>query len=215
MTDQAGPSGFELILDNPRLILAFAVLIAVCGCFFVLGFIEGKRQGLQEGAQAAAESSAKAGMDHSQAQASKPERANPDAKASNGGTEEQPLDWYKNVNRRESEPGIVPPPAASDATSKIVEPAPPPKASNKPHANAAHSEPVTYAVQIGAFRQRKELEIRAQMLKSKGYDYRIESPQSPGQLYLLKVGKFASRAEAVAMQIRLKKSGFTSIIKTN
>ena len=42
-------AGTELILDNRKLILAFGALAVVCGAFFVLGFIEGKRQGIQLG----------------------------------------------------------------------------------------------------------------------------------------------------------------------
>jgi cell division protein FtsN len=76
-------------------------------------------------------------------------------------------------------------------------------------------EPVAYSVQVGAFRQREELETRAQMLREKGFDCRIEAPAEPGQYFLLKVGSFRTRAEAAAMQLRLKKEGFSSFIKTN
>jgi cell division protein FtsN len=212
MTDRTAEPGFELVLDNRKLIIAFAAFIAICGCFFVLGFVEGKRQGLQEGSRAAAES-AKPNPSEAEAQASKPAGADSAAKPKEG-SEEQQLDWYKNVSRRESEPGIVPQ-TASDSAPK---PAAPSAAYDKPkpQANAARSEPVSYSVQVGAFRQRKELDLRAQMLRSKGYDCRIEAPHPPEQLYLLKVGKFNSRAEAYAMQLRLRKSGFASaFIKTN
>ena len=59
MMDQHSDSGYELVLDNRRLIIAFAVLILFCGCFFVVGFMEGKRQGFQAGSQTAAESAVK------------------------------------------------------------------------------------------------------------------------------------------------------------
>jgi hypothetical protein len=51
MTDREPEAGHELVLDNRKLIIAFAVLIAICGAFFVLGFMEGRRQGFQDGMQ--------------------------------------------------------------------------------------------------------------------------------------------------------------------
>jgi cell division protein FtsN len=58
------------------------------------------------------------------------------------------------------------------------------------------------------------VEVKAQLLRSKGFDCRIEVPQSSEDLYLLKVGQFKSRAEAVEVQLRLKKNGIGSFIKT-
>ncbi len=217
MTDRATEPGFELVLDNQKLIIAFAVLIAICGCFFVVGFIEGKRQGFREGSQPAAESSTKAGLIASESQASKPADADSGMRTSKGGSEEQPVEWYKNVNGREKELGIASQTTA-DSAKKIPErkPAAAPAGKIKAQGNTAHPGPVTYSVQVGAFRQLKEAESRAQTLRFKGYDYRIESPHPPEQLYLLKVGKFSSRTEASAVQLRLRKSGFTSaFIKAN
>ena len=45
MIENETESGFELVLDNRRLIGAFVVFIVICGCFFVLGYATGKRQG--------------------------------------------------------------------------------------------------------------------------------------------------------------------------
>jgi cell division protein FtsN len=85
----------------------------------------------------------------------------------------------------------------------------------KPPVKAAAKAPSNYSVQVGAFRQKQQVDNKADLLRSKGFDCRIEDPVSAEGLYLLKVGKFKSRAEAVAMQLRLKKSGFSSFIKTN
>ena len=74
---------------------------------------------------------------------------------------------------------------------------------------------MTYSIQVGAFKQKHQLDVRAQMLRQKGFDVWTEAPKDPGDLYLLKVGKFRSRAEAIATQLRLKKNGFSSFIKTN
>jgi cell division protein FtsN len=208
MTDKSSDSGYELVLDNRRLIIAFIALILFCGCFFVLGFVEGKRQGYQAGSQTAAESAAKPVPDEAK------ESENPASAVADSGTpavkeeaEKQQLNWYKNVSGQDKKSEITPPPA---------EPAPAPKKETaKPAAVSAPAAPAGYTVQVGAFRQRQQVEVKAKLLRSKGFDCRIEIPQSSEDLYLLKVGRFKSRAEAVATQLRLKKNGFGSFVKTN
>ncbi len=205
MVDNSSDSGYELVLDNRRLIVAFIVLILFCGCFFVIGFVEGKRQGYQAGSQSAAESAVKPIAD----EVKEPER--PAAVADSGtpavqeNAEKQRLNWYKSVSGQEQKSESIPP----------AEPAPAPKKETaKPAAVSAPAAPVGYTVQVGAFRQRQQVEVKAQLLRSKGFDCRIEVPQSSEDLYLLKVGQFKSRAEAVEVQLRLKKNGIGSFIKT-
>jgi len=229
MADRDADSGIELVLDSRKFIIAFVVLIAICGCFFVLGFIEGKRQGLQEGTQTAAVAAPVTRPDESQTAVAKPSVADTSAAAVKEDAGDQQLNWYKNVNRRDGEPEVAPKLTESTSAKKAAEPAPAPKpavepakkATEVPAAKPAPQEkpavagPVTYSVQVGAFRVRREAENKAKTLKAKGFDCRIEVPRSPDELYLLKVGKFASRADAVAMQLNLKKSGINSFIKTN
>ena len=201
MTDQDSESGLELVLDNKKLILAFAVVVAICGCFFVVGFMEGKRQGLQEASQTAAEVPSKSGLEVAQGATGKPAAGDAAAKPPEAG--DQGLNWYKNVNSREGEPESI-----SESPKTTVTP---PETKAEP---AAKAEAVMYTVQVGAFRQEQELEARARLLREKGFGCRTEPPQDPGGFYLLKVGKFQTRAEAAAMQLRLKKGGFSSFIKT-
>jgi cell division protein FtsN len=215
MVDQPSDSGYELVLDNRRLIIAFAVLILFCGCFFVVGFIEGKRQGFQAGSQAASESMIKPGPDETQAPATQAAGTDAGAKPAGEKPDEHPLEWYKNVNGRGEKPEIETPSARSNPAAAKTTAKPSASAVIQPRASAPATVPSSYSVQVGAFRQRAQIETKAQQLRSKGFDCRIESPESPDGLYLLKVGRFKSRAEAVAMQLRLKKSGFSSFIKTN
>jgi cell division protein FtsN len=235
MVDRGGESGRELVLDNRKLIGVFAVLVAICVVIFVLGFIEGKRQGKHEGAQIAAESARTADFGGTQAQTSKPADANTGASLPKEDSAEQQLNWYKNVNRKGEASEITPQTTAdgpagetkdSDRSTKTAkEPVPEQKKDSAPEFAGAPkpqkqgavtpSDPVAYSVQVGAFRLKSEVETKAQELREKGYDCRIEDPQSSEDLYLLKVGKYASRAEAIAMQLRLKKSGFFSFVKTN
>lgn len=236
MKDLEAEAGRELVLDNRKLIFVFAVLIAFCGCFFVVGFMEGKRQGFQEGAQTAAESARKTNPVEIQAKESDPE-GNDSGAAPTTETEPNPqLTWYKSVNRNEADPEIESTLTESPVSEKKevraakspsgdslgAGPKEPVKKASKessskvlPQAKAAPGEQVTYSVQVGAFRVRREVEIKAKELGAKGFTGRVEVPRSSKDLYLLKIGKFGSRAEAAAMQLRLKKSGISSFVKIN
>jgi len=215
MTNDASESGLEVVLDNRKLVIGFVLLLFICGCFFVIGFIEGKRQGFQEGSQPVAEATPKATVGESQAPIAAPTASNPEAAKPAKEKAEEQLDWYKSVNRKEGErEKTLQPPAAESSKPKPAvsrTPAEKPKAKVEPPKSAA----VIYTVQVGAFRHKHELDVRAQELRSKGFEYREEPPQNPEDLYLLKVGTFHSRAEAAAMQLRLKTSGFPCFIKTD
>jgi cell division protein FtsN len=217
MMEHAAESGVEVVLDNRKLIIAFALLIVICGGFFVLGFVEGKRQGYQEGALRAAESATAKSSEESVAQSPKTEALESGTEPVQASSEGQQLNWYKNVNRREGERETVPQATSDRSAKSTAGPTPVAKSTGKPKTelDAARSGPVTYSVQVGAFVQKEEAEGRAKELRSKGYDCRIEPPVPPQRFYLLKVGRFDTRVDAVAMQLRLKKSGFSCFVKTN
>ena len=219
MTEQATDSGIEVVLDNRKLIVAFVVLIAICGGFFVLGFVEGKRQGYQSGMLTAVETSTPANTDTSSTPVSQTADSASEPKVAENVTESQPLNWYQNVNRREEEPEIASRKAPSSPAKTVAAPESKAKAKSesKPKAdsNALRTGSVNYCVQVGAFIKQKEAETRVQELRSKGFECRIEPPVPPKEFYLIKVGRFDTRAEAVAMQLRLKNSGFSCFVKTN
>jgi len=212
MANNEAESGLELVLDNRKLIIAFGLLIAFCGCFFVVGFIEGKRQGFQEGNQTAAETLPGTVPETVLAPSEKP--ANEDVGTPPPQETDQQLEWYKNISRREAAPASSATQTSSESASKtpVTEAAAVRAEKPKPQVS---DKPVTYSVQVGAFEKQHALETRAQMLREKGFESRIEPPTEPGQYYLLKVGNFSTRAEASAMQLRLKREGFTSFIKKN
>ncbi len=215
-------AGAQFVLDNRKLIVGFALLIVLCGTFFVIGFMEGKRQGVQRAREQLqanpATNNAVADMN-----AGAPDRvAKTDAKPLEDKSVREQLDWYKNVSKRDE--------AGNNGTSgsRKKGEAPPAKASSAPSASSGgktapardvhRTEPQkpSYTVQVGAFRLRREAETKAAALKAAGYDYVIEpTGSSEKPLFLLKVGKFESRAAAVAMQLKLKKAGFATFIKTN
>jgi cell division protein FtsN len=207
MADRAAESGLELVLDNKKLIIAFLMLITICVWFYVLGFRAGKRQVNPEGVQ----------VSTPPVQNSNPESAPPQANsaaaesaagapaAAKANPDEQPLDWYKNVNRKEEESPAEPPPVKKKETSSA----------EKTKAPVSAATSISYSVQVGAFRQKHEAEIQAKALKAKGFDSRIEPPHPPEQLYLLKVGRLNSHVDAIALKLKLKNNGFNCIIKTN
>jgi cell division protein FtsN len=216
MNEHEAHSGeINVELDNRKIILAFVVLIAICGGFFVLGFMEGKRQGYQAGMQTATEIGTTKSSAATRAQLSEPKTVH-ESEPSKSDTEDQPLNWYQNVNRREEEPKIAPratkessPVASAKAKSAAKSPSKPKTASS------LVAESISYTVQVGAFVKKEEAAIRGKELQAKGFDYRIEPPVPPDKFYYVKVGNFDTRAEAVATQLRLKESGFSCFIKSN
>jgi cell division protein FtsN len=211
MDDQNSESGFELVLDNPKLVLIFALFIAICGGFFVLGFIEGKRQGFQEGSLASAEDASQEIYDGGEA---------------SQGSKAVPLNEVVTEARRdmvesrdeaagETEPAEPTMESRSSENAQASASRTGPADKSESAEDPVFSAPTAYSVQVGAFRRQADAEKQARLIRSKGYDCRIEPPGPPQQLYLLKVGRYKTRAEAVAMQLRLKQSGFATFIKTD
>jgi cell division protein FtsN len=214
MPNDADP-GRELVLDNRRLIIVFGLLIGICCCAFVLGFIEGKRQGFQEENQVAGEPMQKTMPETTPAQTAETAQEGAETASPKPDLASQPLDWYQNISRRgetkESTTRAAGPKASAPAASPPAARVPAEESKAKPAAEPAG----TYSVQVGAFKQKSQLDARARVLRQKGFQVWTDGPQAPENLYLLKVGKFRSRADAAAMQLRLKRAGFSSFIKTN
>ena len=200
-------------MDNRKLIVAFALLIALCGCFFVLGFIEGKRQNAQGVSRSAPP------VNPGGERQTKLPAAAASKKPSEERSVKEELDWYKSVgDGGEADSKTSPKPATASQNNTVVKQpekkaavvsAPSPPAVKSAEASAKPS----YSVQIGAFRDRKKAEDAGVALKSKGYSFYIEASDSG--VYFVKVGKFDARPEAVDMMHRLKKDGFPTIIKAD
>src|SRR5688572_1736707 len=213
--------GFEFVLDNRKLIVMFALLLAVCAGFFVFGFVEGKRQAVQvEVQKTPPPPDGETSPAPAPPSVSEPEsKATSDPAPAGSDTREQ-LEWYKNVNDRpETAPKRKDPRAATKAAKKVepastTAPAQPETATVPSSPLSASSDATTFSVQVAAYKRRSEAEARAAVLKSKGYESTIDfNPQQ--SLYHLKVGRFNSRADASAMEVKLKGDGFSTIIKKN
>jgi cell division protein FtsN len=224
MNQQDADTGTEFVLDNRKLIVAFLLLVFVCGAFFVIGFMEGKRQAVQTRVESIPPAQPVAVAEVAKGTGAKGSSVQPENKPIEDRSVKTQLDWYKNVQSGEPVTRKL---VNAAQTSKAVA-APETKKTTEPKAQAAKSATtpspgsmvpaanVTYTVQVGAFRQPHEAKVKADALKAKGYECVLEAPRSADQFYLVKVGKFSSRAEAKAMQLRLKQDGFSpSFIKVN
>lgn len=218
MSPNASESSSELILDNRKLIIAFFLFMIACGVFFLIGFMEGKRQGQRARAE---QSPAAAPAAAPQAKEERGAVAEPAPQVVDDAAIRSRLEWYGKV----SEPGTPadrPSQSQAAAQEAPVHKAPSdtaqarrvPPAPTKSEV-AAETAGLKYSVQVGAFRQVDQAESRASALKAKGYSCTVIPPGPANELYLVLVGEFGSRAEAVAMQLRLKKDGFSSFIKTS
>jgi cell division protein FtsN len=222
-------TGAQFVLDNRKLIVGFALLIVLCGTFFVIGFMEGKRQGIQRAKEQFPVNAATAPPQSSLPAAISEGSGGAQIKPLEEKSVREQLEWYKSVNKREESAAASPSrsaratEASSKADSARIEAAPAKTGSSAsatktqapPRPRPAATSKVTYSVQVGAFRQRREAEAKASALKDRNYQYVIEPAVGAEPLFLLKVGRYESRAEAVATQLRLKKDGFSTFIKTN
>ncbi|MFH1572574.1 MAG: SPOR domain-containing protein [Acidobacteriota bacterium] len=219
MTKDAHESSNELVLDNRKLIIAFLLLIVTCGAFFLIGFMEGKRQAQRSRADMAAPVPAEpAAAAPGPADPVGGKRAEPEPVPLDSAAIRSQLEWYQKVNEEGKK---APAGAASQDTPRAspkqeerrsVKTPPTPAAAGK--SAATERTAARYTVQVGAFRQPSQAESRAAALRAKGYSCTIDAPGASNDLHLVKVGQFDTRADAVAMQLRLKQDGFSSFIKT-
>ncbi len=221
MEQRSAELGTELVLDNRKLILGFVLLVALCGACFIIGFMEGKRQAIQAKVEAIAPGSlAQAPIEIPSGTAAKIPGKGTEAAPAKDQTVRGQLDWYNSVQRGATETGkaapkteTVPPTPGAQTSPATVTPT---KGNNPPAPEVrVPAAKVTYSVQVGAFRQLNEAEAKVSSVKAKGFECVIEPPKAPNQLYLVKVGIFVARADAVAMQRKLAKAGFSCFIKTN
>ncbi len=214
----------EFVLDNRKLIVAFLMLAIVCGAFFVIGYMEGKRQAVP-GMEGAATPGGPMASDDSTAG---DPAVSPAAKSAAAAAENRDApvktDWYDKVQGTKSASSEVPATPKKGQSAEALRAETPPQApvkavkppATKPQpAKQASATPAqtVESVQVGAFRQAREADAKAEELKKKGFTPIIEPPGAGGQYYLVKVGRFTSHAEAVAMQSSLRQAGFDCFIK--
>jgi cell division protein FtsN len=219
--------GTELVLDNRKLIIGFVLLAALCGACFVIGFMEGKRQAVQAKVEPMPPAAPSAGPSEGSATgaAKIPAKTTEDFPAKDRSIREQ-LDWYKNVQgvdtnaaksvvKTGAEASAPATPKTASLPPKTAPPPPEPKSSKPPApAVAVPAAKISYSVQVGAFKQQKEAEASVAELKAKGFDAVIDPPRPDKQYFRVKVGKFESKADAIAMMEKLAKLGISCYVRT-
>ena len=225
-------------LDNRKLVLIFLAFLAICGCFFIFGYILGlgrdsapdpvtHTDAAIPGSSRIKDNSNVEAYDRINEIVSEPvsppstviEQTKPQAGTTVSGSEPvAPLETA-NVVLNPKTPVVSDPPISSD------KPKTQPKETTSKPAGAtvgktttstkqSASAKTTYSVQVAAFRVRSQAEAAVTELAAKGFDSRIEPPTSD-DYYRIKVGNFATRAEANDMTNRLQKSGFKTLITEN
>ncbi|HEY3568207.1 MAG TPA: SPOR domain-containing protein [Thermoanaerobaculia bacterium] len=110
-------------------------------------------------------------------------------------------------------PAAFPAPAtvAAVAVTRAPEPAPAePKASPEPQAEG----PGRYALQIGAFRDPKNSEKVIQELQAKGYEPYVVEQKGRSLLRIVRIGRYADRAEALRAASELRRrEGLEAIVR--
>jgi len=221
----------ELDLTNRTLTLIFFGFLAICGCFFVAGYILGK------GAVPTPVNYADRGdagnsrridnygaETHDRTDEIVSEPITPpsaviepsSARPESPGSATAVSDTVQSASL-ETAPAVSVPPVSIDkpkpqsketpnktANASAEKPAPPVK--------QAASAKAAYSVQVAAFRARRETEPTVKELEARGFESRVEPPPTPGDYYRIKVGSFATRAEAAKMAEQLKKNGFDTMI---
>jgi cell division protein FtsN len=211
-------------IDNRKMTLVGIGFLAICGFFFVVGYIMG------HGAAPAPVKYTDAGdAGNSKAKDDYDSKAYNRMDEIDNETYMPPSAVTGSPSARQENSGsaaavsAVEPPAISVLPVYADKPKPQPKETSGNSARASAEKPSPsvkqaasakplYAVQVAAFHARREAESKANELETKGFEPRIEPPPTPGDYYRIKVGGFATRAEAAKMAEQLKKSGFETMI---
>lgn len=103
------------------------------------------------------------------------------------------------LRRRCMMPGALTPPAGDTATPPATDSAARPRT------------PVTqeYSVQVAAFARKRDAEALTTRLKARGFQVRVVGTSAP---YRVRVGRYATRADAVAAQGRMRRARVNGIV---
>jgi hypothetical protein len=95
--------------------------------------------------------------------------------------------------------------------SRIPAPVPVPDTIAAPEATAqpAASGATEFSVQVAAYTARQDATSLASSLKGRGFDVRVVGDQAP---YRVRIGRYASRADALSALTRMKSSRVTGIV---
>jgi DedD protein len=202
---------YEIQLTNKQLIFYF--LAGATG--LVLAFLAGVMVG--RGVDTSAEAQARAPVEETRiATEETPSPSPPPA---------QELTYAQRLESEKPEEGLVPttrpsapaptpaPPtpraapatrAPASAAPAPAAPASPPVAQGTAPPPAVRPAPGTYAIQVGAFKDRATAESVAGRLNSRGFPAYVAAPAGGAGLFNVRVGSYRARADAERVQARLR-----------
>lgn len=196
----------EITLGTGKLLGIFFVITAVCGVFFVMGYLLGRSSSPGSGSTtivSAVPSNGNPANKPSAGNGSKPADA-PQQNASNPESGS-----YAPVTIRDKDAGanqqpvtlIVP--KSSDAA---------PDASSSPASAAKSASTGSYMVQVAAVTKQEDADLLVSALRKKEYPVFVAT--TPGDsLFHVQVGPFSDSKDAEAMRSRLAGDGYNAIVK--
>ena len=186
----------EITLGTGRLLGLFFGLVIVCGLFFSMGFLLGRKTVPEAAAATNTPSLAAAGPEKPSPTRTdaKPDCATP-ADCTEAAKEE--LTFYKAVEQNEPKARLEP--ASAPAPSKT----------EHPHRAAVASG---YMVQVAAVTKQEDAEALVHALRRKSYRV-LATSGSSDKLYHVQVGPFSELKDAESTRTKLISDGYNPILK--
>jgi DedD protein len=220
------PDGqLELVLENRQVLIAFFVIVALCGVFFSLGYIVGRNtfSSVVRVTQAAAGTAE--GVTKPSPMSPLPSAApNPENPPSTepGGEPAAPatdLNFYQSVEEKTPDAKLVPPetrnaspapsrPPAAEKQTPLAS-APPPAT---PPAALPDAFPPGILVQVSALTRREDAGALVGLIKEKKLPVRVVSGTGDSLFHVV-VGPYKNLKDAEHAKAELEKDGFRPIIR--
>jgi cell division septation protein DedD len=195
----------ELVLENRQLLIAFFVVVALCGVFFSLGYIVGRNTfssvaHVTQSASGAEPATRPSPMPPAAYSSSPPPHPAPATAAPpDQSAPAADLNFYQSAEEKTPDPKLLPP----DSQNAPARPA-----AEKP----VSPEPLGVLVQVSALTRREDANALVALLKEKGLPVLVTS-SSGDSLFHVVVGPLRNEKEAQGVKKALEDDGFRPIIK--
>jgi cell division septation protein DedD len=212
----------ELTLGAGALLVLFFALVLICGLCFGLGYAVGRR-GSQDSALADPRAAGAQGTPQADFKRSKPSpSAHPNAPSSQTGAPDSQAAPEPDAGSHNSGPvAALAAPASplSSAGQPQVRPAlpvatnpPQPAASGAARVKPALAPAVPTMVQIAAIAHVEDAEVLVNALRRRGYAVTVRREDADNLIHV-RIGPFANRGDAAAMQQKLLNDGYNAILQ--
>ncbi len=187
----------EITLGTGKLLFLFFFLVGICSLFFALGYSLGRKSD---------------GITTASAASAPPTSASATKPASGDSAQQQPMSFYKSVERKDSNSDQPAADAKSDSPTNAPTPAASQPVTNSPE---AANPPATggYFVQVAAVSKQDDAEALVDALKKKQYPAFVATGSGTDKLFRVQLGPFADVKDAEAQRARLISDGYNPILK--